>query len=557
MKRPLGPWGQKCSLWFQKPVVRWAAGYLALQLCMVCLVYYWRVFYGYAGSAFKLTALCGLVATVLFAGAVYIARFAKTFAVKAALAVFLCGACFCFANPPLQAPDETVHYLRSYAISMGRLDFDHDRGYPADVNALVESFPGAWTNAITSYWADVDETTGEVIDGGSSANYPIKVRGSHREWIGLQFEEYQRLKTEDLDIWKEPVMFQILPFLPQAAGMALTRLFGLDALGCLYAGRLANLAVYAALCWLALRNCKRYQTVFAAMMLLPLSLYLGASLSYDAMLLGLYYLTASYYCADEIRTKDLGVFFVSFVLMNAVKPWISLLWLVLPLVLPKKAWNTKIRKWQLALVSLAGALAVTLLVEWYGGAFRFNYPTIGRMLGGAVNGGQQLAFVLRNISRTIAVFLGTLYENNFYLGQLGTFGMLDLNLPVVGMASLLVLCLGTALSVHEKSSLSPKSAVGLGALALCYIGGVMGALYITYTPVGMVRVLGVQARYLLPAFLMLFVLVSALLSHVLEPRLSGGGKALRLQLWVSGSTAAISAALLAQHYFIGPAYVMP
>ena len=193
----------------------------------------------------------------------------------------------------------------------------------------------------------------------------------------------------------------------------------------------------------------------------------------------------------------------------------------------------------------------------YGGAFRFNYPTIGRMLGGDVNGGQQLAFVLRNIPRTIAVFLGTLYENNFYLGQLGTFGMLDLNLPVVGMASLLVLCLGTALSVHEKSSLSPKSAVGLGALALCYIGGVMGALYITYTPVGMVRVLGVQARYLLPAFLMLFVLVSALLSHVLEPRLSGGGKALRLQLWVSGSTAAISAALLAQHYFIGPAYVMP
>ena len=69
MKRPLGPWGQKCSLWFQKPVVRWAAGYLALQLCMVCLVYYWRVFYGYAGSAIKPKALCYLAAKVLFAGA--------------------------------------------------------------------------------------------------------------------------------------------------------------------------------------------------------------------------------------------------------------------------------------------------------------------------------------------------------------------------------------------------------------------------------------------------------------------------------------------------------
>ena len=41
-----------------------------------------------------------------------------------------------------------------------------------------------------------------------------------------------------------------------------------------------------------------------------------------------------------------------------------------------------------------------------------------------------------------------------------------------------------------------------------YTGGVLAAQYITYTPVAMVRVLGVQARYLLPAFLMLFVLLA-------------------------------------------------
>lgn len=543
---------------FSLPAARWAAGYLALQACMVALVYYWRVFYGWGGSAFKMTGLCCLIATGVFAAVWLICTFAKTFAARTAWVVLLCGTFFCFANPPLQAPDEVVHYQRSYAISMGRFDFDYDRGYPADVNALLESFPGAWTNAITSYWASEDPVTGDVVDAGSSANYPIKVRGDHREWIGLQFEEYQKLKTQNIDNAHEPVMFQILPFLPQAAGMAVGRLFGLDALGCLYAGRLANLAVYAGLCWLALRNCKRYQPLFAAVMLLPLSLYLAASLSYDAMLLGLYYLTASYYCADEIKTKDLAVFLAAFVLMNAVKPWISLLWLALPLVLPKKAWKTKVRKWQLAGVALIAALAATLFVEWYGRAMRFNYPEIGRMLGSDVNGGQQLAFVLSNIPRTIMVFIGTLYENCLFLGQLGTFGMLDLELPMVQLLSLLVLCLGTALSVHEKSSLTPRSAIGLGALAVCYMGGVMGALYITYTPVGMARVLGLQARYFLPSFLMLFVLLAALLSHVLEPRLAmGGQKAGRLALWTSGGAALLSAVLLAQHYFIGPAYVMP
>ncbi len=549
---------QKLKLYCKKPVVYLTAGYLALQICMVGLVYYWRVFYDYSGSAFKLTALCCFIATALFAAIYFLASHVKTFATKAAGIIALCGIFFCFANPPLQAPDESVHYQRSYAISMGRFDFNYDRGYPSDVNAFLASFPGAWTNAITSYWAHTEPVTGDVIDAGSSANYPIKIKGSHREWMGLQFQQYSTLKHQALEGGHEPVMFQVIPFLPQAMGMALARIFGADALGCLYAGRLMNLAVYTVLCWLALKNCKRYQTLFVAFMLLPLSLYLAASLSYDAMLLGLYYLTASYYCADEIKTKDVVVFLVAFVLMNAVKPWISLLWLVLPLVLPQKAWTTKIKKWQLALMGMAGALAITFFVEWYGRAMRLNYPEIGRMLGSeVVNGGSQLAFVLQNIPRTIAVFLGTLYENNFYLGQLGVFGALDLELPLVQLMSIMVLMLATALAVHEKSSLTPRSALGLGILALCYIAAVMGALYITYTPVGMVRVLGVQARYMLPPFLMLFVLLAALLSHVLEPKLPQTTKAIHLELGVSCVVALASAVLLFQHYFIGPAYLMP
>ena len=77
----------------------------------------------------------------------------------------------------------------------------------------------------------------------------------------------------------------------------------------------------------------------------------------------------------------------------------------------------------------------------------------------------------------------------------------------------------------KKCSLTPKSAVGLLGLAVFYVFGVMAAQYITYTPVGLPHVAGVQARYLLPAFLMLFVLAAALLSHVLAPARAGGSRA--------------------------------
>ena len=207
--------------------------------------------------------------------------------------------------------------------------------------------------------------------------------------------------------------------------------------------------------------------------------------------------------------------------------------------------------------STAAVLAVTRLVDWYGTALRYDYPPVERYLGDTVNQVEQLKFVLANLPRTFMVFVGSLYERGLFLGELGTFGAMDLSIPVVQLFSVLALCLGAALAVHEKSSLTPKSAVGLLGLAVFYVFGVMAAQYITYTPVGLPHVAGVQARYLLPAFLMLFVLAAALLSHVLAPARAGGRRAEGLALSACGAVAAISAVLLFQHYFVGPVCLVP
>lgn len=529
-------------------------------LCAVAVTYYWRVFYEYTAVPAGRLAVCAGALALCGAAAVWACvHLCRSFASRAALAILLCGALFCFANPPMQAPDESTHFLRANAVSMGRFDFDYNRTYPADVNALLAAFPGSYVNANTTFWLEHDEA-GLLTGGGSSENYAIKqLADGTRTGIADGFGRYAALcESGDAPSVAEPQMFQVLPYLPQALCMAAARLLGFGALGQLYAGRLANLAVYAALCWLALRNCRRYQTVFLAVMLLPLGLFIAASANYDALVLGCYYLAASYYCKDEITDKDLAVFAAAFLLMNAVKPYINLLWLVLPLILPKKAWKARFKKWQVAAVLLVVAVAaVTKLVDWYGAALRYNYPAVERYLGDAVNQMEQLKFVLANLPRTFMVFVGSLYERGLFLGELGTFGAMDISIPVVQLLSVLMLCLGAALAVHEKSSLTPKSAAGLLGLAVFYVFGVLAAQYITYTPVGLPHVAGVQARYLLPAFLMLFVLAAALLSHVLAPARAGGRRAEGLALSACGAAAAVCAVLLFQHYFVGPVCMVP
>lgn len=533
----------------------WLLGLAPVTALAVGLVYYWRVFYSFDRMAAGLfTLLACTVAWALYLAVFLAVRFGRSFAGRAAVCIFVCGALFCFANPPLQAPDETDHYLRSYAISLGRLDFDADRGYPEDVDRLLAAFPGAWVNAHTSVgWGENSQGAEAPYD---SSGYALKQWGEDGEVLSVADSFAQYLSGEPAkEKVTEPISLMILPFVPQALGMVLARLIGLGALGCLYAGRLANLACYTLLCWLALRGCRRYQPVFLGVMLLPLSLYMAASLSYDATLLGFYYLVASYYCRDEIRDRDVYAFFAAFVLMNVAKPYINLLWIVLPLILPRRAWKTRWKKWQVALAGLAGAVVVTRFIEWYGVAFRHNYGTIERMIEG-VEQLPQLAFILSNPLRYIAVLFGTLYENEFFIGQLGVFGSLDLPIPLLNILCPAVLLFCAALSVHEKSSLRPLPAAGLGALGVVYIAGAMTAMYITYTPVGMVRVIGLQARYFLPVFLMLLVLVAALLSHVLEPKLAGTGKALNVALVTAGGTAVLGAVLLFQHWFIGPVYTI-
>ena len=172
-----------------------------------------------------------------------------------------------------------------------------------------------------------------------------------------------------------------------------------------------------------------------------------------------------------------------------------------------------------------------------------------------MNGGAQLLFVLKNPLRYIAVLLGTLYENDGFLGQLGLFGWKDMPIAFISITAPPVLLAAAMLCTAQTDTLGRRRMGWLGVFGLVYVVGAMTAMYITYTPVGMVRIVGLQTRYFLPVWLLLAVGVAALIRRALKPALTAErGEALALPL--CGWYAFAGAVLLFQHYSIGPVYVI-
>ena len=227
----------------RRAVLVWGLALAAAALAGLVWSYCWRVFFYLDSRCPALWSTAGCVAFCLLAvGAVALVRRLPGFAARGIACILLCGVLFAFANPPLQTPDETDHYLRTYAISLGRFNFDYDRTYPEDVARLVEAFPGAWVNAHTSVGIGTDPDTGEDKPY-DTAGYALKQIGSGGaiQSVADSFAAYFSGGEESPEPLHEPVSFLILPFLPGAAGMALVRLLGGGALACLYAGRLGNL----------------------------------------------------------------------------------------------------------------------------------------------------------------------------------------------------------------------------------------------------------------------------------------------------------------------------
>lgn len=189
----------------------------------------------------------------------------------AALALFFGVSCVC-VTPPLQFPDEQVHLFRSYQIS--RLEFFKPR------NEVPEDL---WR-----FHLRYQRLIGQADNKTSFAEIASELLRSADPSRTVQHY------TSDL----------VLAYLPQAAGVLVGRLTSGSPLAMMFLGRLFNLIAYILLVAAAIRTAPVFKWTLGALALMPMSVFVAASLSYDAPTIGLAFL----FTALVLRhSRDTGV----------------------------------------------------------------------------------------------------------------------------------------------------------------------------------------------------------------------------------------------------------
>lgn len=434
---------------------------------------------------------------------------------KLAATVAAVGVIFTFALAPLQAPDEQNHYLRAYAISRGQLGFEYDYEYPDAVKLLCESFPGqARYNILAPGKATVYDLFSKYFEGGTAKNVNCNIQ-------------------------------VIAPYIPAAAGMALARLVGGDALLSLYIGRLMNVAVFALCAYFALKLAKRYRGALILTTLFPLTVFMAASLSYDSMFLAAFVLMLGLLFKEEFTSKDLWLSTALFCLIISIKPIYFPLALLL-LTVPKENYKAKVNR-QLALFLFAGFGALIYIGSLiYAGLFAVNIPPTTYLEG--VDKLAQIKYVLSNPLRYAVVMVADGYANSFYLNSLGILGALDAECIITNLVAPIAVVVVAALYADTAPLYKKSDTIIHGAVIILSYAVVVTGFYAMWSTLGSSSILGVQARYFIP----LVPSLAALLSRAFSKTLSfAGGHENRdnVCLAVCGSLAALASLELFANYF--------
>lgn len=268
------------------------------------------------------------VITVLFAALLWSRKSNRTYRAYAFSAMVL-GVLYLAVMPGLSAPDELSHYSTAYRISSNMM-LEDPLIRPAGLTAVRASdYPLEDMNGVkTPTIPDDEEPTPEVLGN------PVKMTTYRavRDWDRRYAFSEKPVASSIPDVHTTPVFY-----LPQAVGFSLARALGLGSMGLLFLGKFLNLCCYVALTALAVRTTPLGKSWFAAAGLLPMSLSLAASLSYDAGLIGTVFLFTALifklaYGSEEIRARELIALCILAALFGPCKlvyaPLIFLFWIV-------------------------------------------------------------------------------------------------------------------------------------------------------------------------------------------------------------------------------------
>jgi uncharacterized membrane protein len=393
--------------------------------------------------------------------------------------------------PPAHQPDEPAHFLRTVQIAGGSLlgyRVGGSAGGPADIAVL----PGLSPFDPVMFRPDVKITSAMYAASNSV------------HWTG---------KTQDHHFPNTAVLPPLM-YAPGVVAVWIGRALDLTVARTLHLARIANALVAATATFLALVAARRTRCALAALAVLPMTLALDVSASYDALTIALVFFAVAVIdrVIDEGRDAtglETMLIAAALALPAMARPPYAALAALLLLTGPIRSF----RPW------LAAAAVGAASCAWW---LHTAIASLTRMH--MADPAAQWELVKADPALLLSAVWQTLTLRRWMaLGEqlVGRLGWLDTPLPpvfVLMAAGILVLTFLSTTAGRARRPWLPAAAVFGGMLILCV------SLYFAWTPPGFPMVEGLQGRYFLPfaaAFALAFPCLPALGRRILPLAAAG------------------------------------
>lgn len=404
------------------------------------------------------------------------------------------GGLLIFLTPPMCTPDENTHFLNAYSISHGDV-------FPEVVDGQIGRY-------IKKSVVDFVNDNNTRYMGNLNEKY---------NFSEFYFNSWLQDKSTDTVFYSNGSLMGINPigYIISAVGMSLGRIClkvfgqGFDTpYNMLIFGRVFNLLFYLIVGFYAIKITPCLKKTMMVLMLLPMSLSLGASMSYDSILIPICTLFVAntmkiLLSAEDFQISKIDICITSICtfFMCGVKLAYAPLLLLL-LCIPKRKFGSS-----KAYIKCITLIFIIVIIAYIVPKIMLNISIDGN--GSVVDERiiMQKEYFWSHLDKVPQIIYDTLKNNiGFYtIGFFGILGQLDTNFPVPFILMLMVL-FTIVLLIDLCDIQGIKKSYRIVSLIVT-IGVVLAMhyqIYITWTPlvseIGTTVISGIQGRYFLPMF---------------------------------------------------------
>ena len=444
------------------------------------------------------------------------------------------GLGYMYVFPAMSAPDEIAHFISAYKISNKMLgkqatvkdghviiraqdlwiedvdgEYTFDKSKSEEEKVLIPE-EGSHGKIISS---KLEETSYKVFYGkGDSHN--------NNTYISFSGQNYEKAQSLHAPVNTIPSVY----FLP-ATGITVARIMGLNSIYLVLFGRMANLILFILFGTLGIYFLPKFKEFIFLVSLLPTTIELAASYSYDAVMISsmIFFVSYVFFLAHEKEEFDIKDLVIISLIAGLVLPckmvYFPMLLMLFSIPLYKFKFrgkvDGKIKKENIAFFLTS---AVVVLLSWVFAMYLVNRSTVvgystsnTSSLEWAGEESYTIGYLLHNKLKAVKLFYNTLllqleyYHKTMFGAYLGHADDV-VGIPYIGF---LVLNIGMIFSVFgeaKEKQLLVKERVLTGISIFFVIFLVLLSMLIAWTPISSEFIEGVSGRYFIPVLLPLLMI---------------------------------------------------